>query len=69
MQARKLCHLTIYLSGNDCKAAVESNAIRNCPVIKRDIDIAEDVCGPALEPLKGKTTRKKPLGVKHNHVA
>ena len=53
----------------DCKMAVETNAIRNCPVTRRDIEVAEDIWGPALEPLKGKTTRKKQTKVKHDHVA
>ena len=54
---------------NDCKLAVESNAFKNCPVIVKDIEIAEDICGPELATLKGKTTRKKPLVTKHDCVA
>ena len=59
----------MHLCVMDCKTAIETNAIRNCPINKRDIEIAEDVWGPALEPLKGKTTRKKPMVAQHDYVA
>ena len=48
---------------------MQSNAIKNCLVIAKDIQIAEDICGPALASLKGKPTRKKPLVVKHDCMA
>ena len=36
---------------------------------RKDIEVAEDIWGPALEPLKGKTARKKPMVAKHDCVA
>ena len=67
--ARRLHHVTMHPSIQDCKMAVETHAIRNCPETRRDIEIAEDIWGPTLEPLKGKTTRKKPMVAKHDCVA
>ena len=61
--------MTVCPSVKDCKIAIETNAIRKCPMTRKDIEAAEDVQGPALEPLKGKTARKKPMVAKHDHVA
>ena len=69
LQARRSCHVMMHPLVNDCEMSVKSNAIRNCPVARRDIEVAEDIWGPALQPLKGKTTRKKPMVVKHDCVA
>ncbi len=44
----------------DFKAIVQANMIKNCPVTVADINIAEKIYGPAINVLKGKTTRKKP---------
>ena len=67
--ARRLHHMTMHPSIQDHKMAVETHAVRNCPVTRRDIEITEDIWGPTLEPLKGKTTRKKPTVAKHDCVA
>jgi len=39
---------------------VEQGLIPNCPITKEDIICAEDILGPNLGSLKGKTTRKTP---------
>lgn len=49
-KARKLYH-TIGL-------AIELNQIKNCPVLTKPVNIAEDIWGPGLAYLKGKTTRR-----------
>jgi len=48
---------------------VVSNQLPNCPIVKRDILIAEDIFGPELGCLKGKTTRVVPTPVKITHAA
>jgi len=42
---------------------VNNNELRNCPVTKRDIMAAEDIFGPDLGGIKGKTTRRAPRKV------
>ena len=61
--------MTMCLSVMDHKIATETNAIRNCPATRKYIEVAEDIWGPALEPLKGKKTRKKAVVAKHDCVA
>ena len=47
----------------------ENNLIPNCPVTRRDIVAAEHILGPDVGSLKGKTTRRRPLGVAlYNHA-
>ena len=48
---------------------MENNLIPNCPVTRRDIITAEHIFGPDVGALKGKTTRRRPLGVGlYNHI-
>ena len=48
---------------------VENNLIPNCPVTRGDIVAAEHIFGPDVGSLKGKTTRRRPIGVGlYNHT-
>ena len=48
---------------------MENNLIPNCPVTRRDIVAAEHIFGPDVGSLKGKATRKQPIGVGlYNHI-
>jgi len=42
---------------NDFLKIVESNLLVNCPIVKQNILAAEDIFGPELGGLKGKTVR------------
>ena len=49
---------------------MENNLIPNCPVTRRDIVAAEHILGPDVGSLKGKTARRRPLGVGlYNHAS
>jgi hypothetical protein len=52
----------------DFKAIVQSNMIKNLPITIEDIKIAEDVYGPDIGSLKGKTTRTTPAPVVADYI-
>ena len=52
----------------DFKAIVRSNTIKNCPVTLEHIDTAEQIFGPDIGALKGKTTRRKPQPVVKDYM-
>ncbi len=60
-KTRELYHAIGNPSLRDFKIIVKSNSIKNCLITVRDIEIAEDIYGPDISTLKGKTTRSKPL--------
>ena len=68
-----LAHKTQQIIGrpstHDYIRYVENNLIPNCPITRRDIITAEQIFGPDVGALKGKTTRRRPLGVGlYNHI-
>ena len=50
----------IHPSVKDCKWAIQSNQIKNCPVTTQDADDAQKTWGKDIDASKGKTTRNKP---------
>ena len=67
--ARKTQQIIGRPSMRDYIRYVENNLIPNCPVTRRDIVAAEHILGPDVGSLKGKTTRRRPLGVGlYNHA-
>ncbi len=57
--ARHLQNVIDRPSTRDFAKIVESNLLPSCPVSVRDIMIAEDIFGPNIGSLKGKTVRRK----------
>jgi hypothetical protein len=68
-RARDLYHAIGTPSLDDFRAIIRMNIIRNNPVTTEDIQLAEQIFGPDIGSLKGKTTRKKPAPVVSDYVA
>ena len=67
--ARKTQQIIGRPSMRDYIRYVENNLIPNCPVTRRDIVAAEHILRPDVGSLKGKTTRRRPIGVGlYNHT-
>ena len=52
----------------DYKMMIRNNYIHNCPVTEEDVKIAEDIFGPSIYGLKGKTVRRTPKQVVVDYV-
>ena len=61
--ARKLYHTIGTPTVSSFKAALRGNMIKNCPVTSKDVQIAEEIFGPSVSSLKGKSTRRAPKPV------
>ena len=68
-QARNLYQMIGYPSINDYKNAIKYKYLDDCPVTIQDIEIAEDIFGPDIYALKGKTVRKSPNQVRLDTIA
>ena len=67
--ARKTQQIIGRPSTRDYIRYVENNLIPSCPITRRDIVIAEHIFRPDVGALKGKTTRRRPIGVGlYNHT-
>jgi hypothetical protein len=66
--ARQIYHSLGTPSINDFKAILKMNAIRNLPITIEDIKLAEQIFGPDIGSLKGKTTRGKPSPVVSDYI-
>jgi hypothetical protein len=67
-QARELYHALGTPFLQDFKAILQMNLIANNPVTNVDIDIAEEIFGPDIGSLKGKTTKKKPNPIVNSYI-
>jgi hypothetical protein len=64
--AEKACNLYTslgYPSAKDFKWILQSNQIKDCPVMTQDAEVAIKIWGPNIAALKGKTTRRTPAPV------
>ena len=67
-RARKLYHIIGTPTVENFKALLHMNAIQICPVMVKDVKIAERIFGPDMPSLKGKSTRRKPKPVRKDLV-
>lgn len=68
MKARKLLQTIGRPNTREYIKIIEGNQIPNCTITKRDIVNAENIFGPDLGTLKGKTTRQDPPQVRENFI-
>ena len=66
--AKNLYKTIGFPSMNDFKLVIKMNGIRNCPVTIEDIKICEDIYGPNIYALKGKSVRTKPKVVLNDYI-
>ena len=66
--ARKLYHIIGTPTVENFKALLHMNTIRNCPVMVKDVKIAEHIFGPDMSSLKGKSMRRKPKPVRKDLI-
>ena len=67
--AHDLLHATGCPSVANSKFVLMMNGIANCPITLDDVNIAEQIFGPNMASLKGKTTRQKPAPVVSDQVS
>ena len=67
-RAREFLQATGPPTVKDLRTIVRTNIMADCPVTEEDIALAEDIFGPDIGSIKGKTVRKKPLPVVHDYI-
>ena len=60
---RKLYHIIVAPSTKNFKTILRSNKIKNCPVVEKDVDLAEAIFGPDIATIKGKSARRTPRAI------
>ena len=71
-RAKKACNcqgIGAHPSVQDCKAAVSSNKIKDCPITEADTKIAQKVYGPNLAKVKRSQVRIKSIPFMENCVS
>ena len=61
--ARKLYHILGAPSTSNHKIILQGNMIIDCPVVEKDVDVAEAVFGPDISTIKVKTPRRTPRAI------
>ena len=67
-KAREFYTMCMKLTVQNLKHLVNSNFIKNCPITINNINIAENVNGPNVGTLKGKSTRQRPPAVQQDNI-
>jgi hypothetical protein len=67
-QARKLSHIIGTPTMQNFKSLLQMNVIKNSPVTVEDINIDEEIFGPDVSSLRGKSTRLKPTPVRKDII-
>ena len=68
MKARSLYHELGARVLDYHKGFVKMGGVQNCPIRKEDINIAQNIFGPDMATLKGKSTCKKPKPVLEDRI-
>ena len=66
-KAREFYTMCMKPTVRNLKHLVNGNFVKNCPVTINDINIAENVYGPDIATLKGKSTRRRPPVVQQDN--
>ena len=67
-RAQKLLHVFDGPSERDMRTMLDMNYIKNCPVISKDMTIAQDIFGQDKDNLKGKSRKPSPKAVVINEI-
>jgi hypothetical protein len=66
--ARKLYHIVGTRTMDNFKSLLRMNIIKNCPVTVEDANITDQMFGPDMSSLKGKSTWRKPKPVRQDLI-
>ena len=68
MEAKKFHAATGFMSDQDFKHMVQQNMVKDSPITVDDVKIMNDIFGPNVYMLKGKTVRTRPHKVVSNYI-